>query len=211
MTLSNLVFAAVSVLVIGAIVFGVSMAFRAYLRYRGERLVTCPETHRPAAVHVNVGKTASHAFLGKAQTQRVRLDQCSRWPEKKDCGQDCLSQVHADPAQCLVWNIVARWYQGKSCAYCQKPFDEMHWHDRHPALLSPERVAKQWNEIPAEKLPDVFQTHLPVCWNCYIAETFRRQNAERVLDRKWERGAAGQYVPENLAEPETKKSTGTHG
>jgi hypothetical protein len=211
MVLTNLILAAVSVLVIGAIVFGVSMAFRAYLKYRGQRLVTCPETQRPAAVHVNAGKAATHAFLGKQHQEDVRLDQCSRWPEKKDCGQDCLRQVHADPESCLVWNIVANWYKGKSCAYCQKPFDEMQWHDRYPALLSPERVAKQWNEIPAETLPDVFQTHLPVCWNCYIAETFRQQNADRVLDRKWERGAGGEYVPENVEGPEARKSTATHG
>jgi len=209
--ITNLVLAAVLVLVIGAIAFGVSMAFRAYVRYRGERIVTCPETQRPAAVHVDVTKAASQAFWGKQRIEGIRLDQCSRWPERQNCGQDCLKQVHADPEHCLVWNIVAEWYKGKSCAYCQKPFDEMQWHDRHPALLSPQRIAKQWNEIPAETLPDVFRTHLPVCWNCYIAETFRRQNAERVLDRKWERGAGGEYVPENVEEPGTRKSTGTHG
>jgi hypothetical protein len=207
MILTNLILAAVTVLVVGAIVFGATMAFRAYLRYRGNRLVTCPETHRPAAVHVNAGKAAARAFWGQRHKEDVRLDQCSRWPEKKDCGQDCLKQVHADAENCLIWNIVANWYKGKSCAYCQKPIEEIHWHDRHPALLSPERVAKQWNEIQAEKLPDVFQTHLPLCWNCYIAETFRRQNAERVLDRKWERGAGGEYVPENVDESKTGKST----
>jgi hypothetical protein len=79
----------------------------------------------------------------------------------------------------------------------------MHWHDRHPALLSPDRVAKQWNEIPAEKLPEVFQT--PVCWDCYIAETFRRQNPDRVLDRTWQRGAGGEYVPEEGNNVEVRK------
>ena len=104
-----------------------------------------------------------------------------------------------------MWNIVAEWYKGKNCAYCQKPFLEIHWHDRRPALLSPERVAKQWDEIPAEKLPEVFETHLPVCWNCFIAETFRRQNAERVLDRNWERGAGGEYVPKSEVEAVPRK------
>src|SRR5271169_515761 len=197
MILSNLIFAAILVFLIGSIVFGIHSAFRTYLRYRGQRLVTCPETHEPAAVHVNAGKVASTTLFGK---QEVRLNQCSRWPEKRNCGQECLSQVNADPEHCLVWNIVADWYKGKSCAYCQKPFGEIHWHDRHPALLSSERIAKQWNEIPAEELPGVFQTHLPVCWSCYIAETFRRQNPELVVNRRWERGAGGEYVPKEEQE-----------
>lgn len=206
MILANLILAAILVLLIGTLVFVVAMALRTYLHYRGQRLVTCPETHRPAAVHVNAGKAASASLMGK---QEVRLDQCSRWPENRNCGQECLSQVNADPESCLVWNIVAMWYRGKSCAYCQKPFTQIHWHDRHPALLSPEHIAKQWNEIPAEKLAEVFETHLPVCWNCYIAETFRRQNAERVLDRTWERGAGGEYVPkEEEQQPPQKRAAG---
>ena len=193
---SNIILAAIGILLAGIVVFSLALSIRTYLRYRGQRLITCPETKNPAAVHVDVAKAASKAFLGKEQ---VQLDQCSRWPERQNCGQECLSQVHADPEHCLVWNVVVDWYKGKSCAYCQKPFLEMHWHDRHPALLSPDRVAKQWNEIPAEKLPEVFETHLPVCWDCYIAETFRRQNPDRVLDRAWERGAGGEYVPKEEA------------
>jgi hypothetical protein len=192
MILTDLFLAAILVLIAAAIIFGAVKVSRTYVKYRGQRLVTCPETAKPAAVHVDALRAARAVIAGK---ELVRLDQCSRWPERQDCGQECLSQVNADPENCLVWNMVAAWYRDKSCVYCQKPFHELHWHDRHPALLSPERVAKQWNEIPAEKLPEVFQTHQPVCWNCYIAETFRRQNPDRVVDRNWERNAAGEYVP----------------
>lgn len=201
---SNLILATILVVLVGAMVFGLTLGFRTYFRYRGQRLVTCPETQQPAAVRVDAGKAAATTLIGE---KLVRLDQCSRWPEKRNCGQECLSQVNADPGACLVWNLVADWYKGKSCAYCQKPFVDMHWHDRHPALLSPERVAKQWNEVPAEQLPGVFRTHLPVCWNCYIAETFRRQNTERVTNRNWERGADGVYVPKE-EEVEQKKVAG---
>jgi hypothetical protein len=127
--------------------------------------MTCPQTHQTAAVHVNAGKAASTTLIGKHE---VRSDQCSRWPERRTCGQDCLSQINADPAHCQVWNIVADCYKGKCCGYCQNPFTEMHWHGRHPALLSPDRVARQWNEVPPEQLPTIFETYLPVCWNCYI-------------------------------------------
>jgi len=201
--MANFILAAIAILLAGGIAYSLYASMRTYSRYRGKRLITCPETQNPAAVHVNVAKATTKAFFGKEQ---IRLDQCSRWPERKNCGQDCLAQVNADPKSCLVWNIVAEWYKGKSCAYCQKPFTEMHWHDRHQALLSPERIAKQWNEIPAEKLPEVFKSYLPVCWDCYIAETFRKQNPDRVLDRQWERGAAGEYVPKETPPPPGSKT-----
>jgi hypothetical protein len=205
MVLANLILAAVLVLVIGALVFAAAVGFRTSLRYRGQRLVTCPENQQSAAVRIDSAKATATTLIGK---QQVRLDQCSRWPEKRNCGQECLRQVDADPLHCLVWNIVANWYKGKSCVYCQKPFGEIHWHDRHPALLSPERLAKQWNEIPAEQLPAVFETHLPVCWNCYVAETYRRQNPDKVLNRKWERGAAGEYTPKEEETPPQTRAAG---
>lgn len=174
---------------------GLFLAIRAGLRYRGKRVITCPETKQPAAVHVNAVKAAREAVLGGTS---IRLDQCSRWPERAGCGQECLSEIQADPEKCLVWNLVDEWYRGKSCAYCQKQFGEIHWHERHPALLGPDRTVVQWNEVPPQDLPQILQNYLPVCWNCYIAEAFRRKNPERVLDRTWERGADGAYVPKEV-------------
>ena len=201
MAYSNPVLAMIIVLAVGAIVLGLSVALRAYVKYRGQRVITCPETQKAAAVHVNANKAARLALLGKSY---VRLDQCSRWPERQNCGQDCLSQVNADPAACLVWNIVDQWYRGKACAYCQKPFAKIRWHDRHPALMAPDHTCMQWNEVAPEKLPVVFESYLPVCWNCYIAETFRRKNPDKVLDRTWERGAGGEYIPKEDSAPPAK-------
>ncbi len=196
MSLPTLLLAAIVVLLVGAVAFGMTFALRTYLRYRGKRVITCPESQNPAAVHVNVATAAREAVFGK---HHVQLDQCSRWPEHKNCGQECLSQIEADPESCMVWRMVDEWYMGKSCAYCQKPFREIHWHDRQPALLGPDRNTAQWNEIPPENLPAVFQNFLPVCWNCFIAENYRRQHSQELVDRKWERGAGGEYVPK---EPE---------
>jgi hypothetical protein len=192
MVVSHLLIA-VLVLFVGVIVsFGVYLATQIFVRYRGKRVITCPEISQPAAVHVNALKAAREAVFGRTD---IRLDQCSRWPERAGCGQECLSQIKADPEKCLVWNLVDEWYRGKSCAYCQKPFGEIHWHERHPALLGPDRSIVQWNEVPPENLPQIFQNYLPVCWNCYIAEEFRLKNPGRVIDRTWERGAGGEYVP----------------
>jgi hypothetical protein len=203
MNLSILILAAITVVLVGAVAVGLTVAVRAYMKYRGKRVITCPETQHPAAVHVNAGNAAREAVFGK---QDIHLDQCSRWPERQNCGQDCLSQIEADPEACLVWNMVDKWYQGKSCAYCQRPFKDIHWHDHQPALLGPDRNIAQWGEIPPENLPVVFQNFLPVCWNCFIAETYRRNHPGQVCDRKWERGVGGEYAPKQESEESEQKS-----
>jgi hypothetical protein len=195
MILSNLFLAAILLLIVGTVIFAVVSAVRTYLLNRDPRLVSCPETKSPAAVQLNAARAARDAVFGKPQ---LHLEQCSQWPERKNCGQECLAEIQMDPARCLVGNMVKEWYRGKSCAYCQRPFGEIHWHDRQPALLAPDRTSVQWNEVPAERLPEVFATHLPICWNCHIAETFRRQHPEMVTDRRWERNASGAYVPKDV-------------
>ncbi len=42
MVFSNLILATIIVLAIGAVVFGLTVALRAYVKYRGERVITCP-------------------------------------------------------------------------------------------------------------------------------------------------------------------------
>jgi hypothetical protein len=192
MVLANFILGAIVILLVIGAVYALTIAVRTYRHYHGERVITCPETRKPAAVHIDLGGAAREALFGKAT---IHLDQCSRWPERQNCGQECLSEVNADPEKCLVWNMVDQWYHGKSCAYCQKPFGDIRWHDRHPALLGPDRNVVQWNEVAAENLPGIFQNYLPVCWNCYIAETYRREHSDRVVERRWERGAGGEYVP----------------
>ena len=34
-----------------------------------------------------------------------------------------------------------------------------------------------------EFLQDAMKTRQPICWSCHIAETFRRQHPEMVVDR----------------------------
>ena len=162
-------------------VYRLVAAARTYFRFRGERLVVCPETERAASVHVATGKAAVKTFAGM---RGVRLDECSRWPERAGCGQDCLSQVEADPASCLVWNIVHQWYAGKKCALCGKAFQHIDWHDHRPALLDSDGKTVQWTEVPPELLPDYFATHWPVCWDCHIAESFRHEHPELVTNRR---------------------------
>ena len=183
MTVSVLIALAVVALAAGLFVFRAIPGVRAYFSFRGKRLITCPESHTPEAVDVDAGQAAVGAFLSEPT---LRLVECSRWPERQDCGQECLQQIEIDPANCLVWNIVSKWYEGKSCVFCRKPFGPLHHLDHAPALLGPDQKTAEWKEFSPQQLPEIMQTHRPVCWNCHIAETFRRTHPELVVNRELE-------------------------
>jgi hypothetical protein len=174
------------VLLILAIAIAVSLtielarSLRTYFKFRGKRIVSCPETHEPAAVSVAAGKAAAQAAVG---APHLALSDCSRWPEKEACGQECLEQIEEAPKACLVNTIVNQWYAGRKCAFCRQPFHEIHWHDHPPALIDERKRTIEWKDVPPEKLQKVFKTHLPVCWSCHVAETFRRTHPELVVDR----------------------------
>lgn len=184
MTISVLtIILAVLVIAVCLFVIRAVPAFRTYLNLRGKRLVTCPETQKAEAVDVAAADAATGAFFNEPT---LRLVECSRWPERQDCGQECLRQVEADSEHCLVWNIVSKWYEGKKCVYCQKVFGPLHHLDHAPALLGPDFKTTEWKNIRAERLPEIFATNQPVCWNCHVTESFRRLHPELVTDRPLE-------------------------
>jgi hypothetical protein len=175
----------IAVLVLGAGLFILRAApsLRTYFNFRGKRLVTCPETHKTTAVSVSASEAALGTFFNEPT---FRLSQCSRWPERQDCGQDCLQQIEADPENCLVWKIVAKWYEGKKCVFCHKLIGPLNHLDHAPALLGPDFRTAEWREINPEQLPEIFAKFQPVCWNCHVTETFRRLHPEMVVDRQVE-------------------------
>jgi len=183
MTVTIFIALLVVVLAVGLFVFRAIPGVRAYFGYRGKRLITCPETHTTAAVDVAAGEAAVGAFLSEPT---LRLKECSRWPERQDCGQECLQQIEADPENCLVWNIVSKWYEGKSCAFCHKQIGPLHHVDHAPALLAPDHTTVEWKQVRPEQLPEIFKTYLPVCWNCHVAENFRRLHPELIVNRELE-------------------------
>ena len=156
-----------------------------YLKWCGQRLVICPETKKPTAVQMDAKHAAITATLGG---QDLILKDCTRWPERQDCGQQCLRQIETSPENCLIRNILTNWYNDKTCIYCGQKIEEIHWHDHKPVFRSPDGNFVEWSQVPVENLPIVLETHTPVCWNCFIAENFRRQYPELVLDRHAKRG-----------------------
>jgi hypothetical protein len=181
MPFTTLIIIAVLALAVGLFVFRAIPGVRAYFDFRGKRLITCPESHTPEAVEVAAKEAAVGAFLSEPT---LRLTECSRWPERQNCGQDCLKQIEADSENCLVWNIVSKWYEGKSCVFCHKQIGPLHHLDHIPALLAPDRTTTEWKRIRPQDLPEVFETHGPVCWNCHVTETFRRLHPELVVNRE---------------------------
>jgi hypothetical protein len=146
-----------------------------WIRYRGTRLVTCPENQRPAGVRL--GATPPWRWGS------LRLSACSRWPEKAGCGQECLSQVAASPEDCLVRNILAQWVQGKVCAVCGRPAGEIHEIGGQPALRRADKVTVELKQVPVDQLPDTLAASEPICFGCHVANTLVREHPELVVDR----------------------------
>jgi hypothetical protein len=152
----------------------------AWIRYRGTRLVVCPDNRELVAVEVDAAHAARRAAKGYSD---LRLESCTRWPEKRGCGQESLAQVEAGPEACLLRNILGEWYQGRSCASCGRPFHAFHWHDHRPGLRAPDGTIRGWDGFRAEQVIDVLATHAPMCWDCCVAESFRNEHPELVTDR----------------------------
>jgi hypothetical protein len=161
--------------------FVVPRVFGAYLTYSGKRLVTCPETRTPFGVEVDAWHAALTAFRSKGP--ELRLTSCTRWPEREDCDQDCVFRIRVSPQDCLIKTMLTEWYKGKECAFCHRPFETIHWFDHKPAFLGPKGITIAWQDIRPEDLPEVLDTYKPVCWDCHIIETFRRDFSDVVIDR----------------------------
>jgi hypothetical protein len=173
-----------------AVIAGLSLSMlviRKYLGFRGSRVVTCPETRMPAGVAVDAWRATIDGILGKP---RLRLQSCSRWPERAGCGEDCLREIERTPHGCLVRALLAEWYSGKSCVLCGASVGDINWHERRPALVAIDGTTHEWSEFAPEKLPEALWTHRPICWSCHVAQSFRRSFPELVTDRD-ERGHAG--------------------
>jgi hypothetical protein len=166
---------------VGAGVLGLLLAkpVRAYFSMRGDRVVTCPDNGEIVAVNVDALRAAAGTAAGRAG---LRLEACSRWPEKAGCGQDCLAQIEATPTDCLVRVQVGRWYTDKTCGICGTALGMVDWTARKPALRAPDGKTVEWQDVRPETLYDVMATHTAICWDCHVAETFRRERPDLTLD-----------------------------
>lgn len=150
--------------------------FTDFMKFRGRRVITCPETQEGAAVSVD----AVHA----AFSGQLRLSACTRWPERAGCDQACLTQIASSPESCLVRTIVTKWYTGKSCVSCGRPIDTIAWHEAPPAVFKPDETSCEWKDIPVQDLPRIFATSKPLCWYCNNVAEFGRLHPELLTIRQ---------------------------
>lgn len=67
------------------------LTVRAYFRYRGKKLVLCPQTGTPAAIQVE----ALHAAVTGVVSGEpdLELTSCSFEPDRPNCCEPCLEQI----------------------------------------------------------------------------------------------------------------------
>ncbi len=176
------IYVLVGLVVLIALAIAVVALIQAYAKYRGKRVITCPETHHHEAVELDAPLAAMSALLNGP---KLHLSSCTRWPERQDCAQDCIREIELSPFGCQLRAVLDDWYKGKECVYCRRPLGEIQWFDHKPALQSPEGEIKEWETFRPEDIPDALATHQPVCWDCKIVEKFRAEHAELVTDRPW--------------------------
>jgi hypothetical protein len=157
----------------------VARSLRVWGRLRGDRLVTCTATGSPAAVRIDARGAAAAALV--CRNPQVDIAECSLWATGGLCDRGCT--VEALSPQSTTGRIASEWFDKKICVYCAKPIAARSV-GHHAALLGPEGTTREWPDVPADRLRDALRTDLPVCWDCHVAETFRREHPDWVTDRQ---------------------------
>ncbi|HSE50185.1 MAG TPA: hypothetical protein VLA96_13345 [Terriglobales bacterium] len=166
-----------------AVLYAAARALHTYYHWRGTRLVVCPETRDYASVTINAKQAALKSLEGK---NYLRLEDCNRWQEREKCAEPCLNQIVESADGCLVRTYVDNFYRGKHCAICRKPFLDVGWTEHLPAAIDDNGNTVTWDRVPVPQLPKFLTSHMPVCWDCHVAATFRRQHSDMVTDRPWQ-------------------------
>jgi hypothetical protein len=147
----------------------VAMSLRNYFMARNRESVLCPETGQP----VDVQEDAGFAFISALRGQEhSRLESCSRWPEKGDCGQECLAQL--DPSPENIERLLTNWYEGKSCAMCARPLSRSDWQRSRLGVLNQEHKLFELRDMQLDQLQFRLENMQPLCWNCHQEERERQ-------------------------------------
>ncbi len=154
----------------------VLVSLQDYYRNRGLQSVTCPDTGEPAGVEVDRKFAFMTAWRGE---EHWRLQACSRWPEKGDCGQECLEQLEDSPEN--IERFLKKWYEGKSCAICERALTPSDWRRSRLAVLNQQQQLFELRQMFLEDLQSALQDMRPLCWNCHQEERERQAVPPRVL------------------------------
>ena len=79
-----------AVIGVGLLYVVVPVVAEAIWRFRGSRQLHCPEAKEPA----EIGLDRAHAAVTAAFSRPdPRVAECSLWPEREDCRQDCVQDL----------------------------------------------------------------------------------------------------------------------
>ena len=151
-------------------------SLQSYYRNRGRQSVTCPDSGEPADVEVDSKFAFSSALRGAEHSQ---LQSCSRWPEKGDCGQECLEQLEDSPEN--IERFLTKWYEGKSCAICQRALTPSDWRRSRLAVLNQQQQLFELRQMFLETLQSALEDMRPLCWTCHQEERERQAVPARIL------------------------------
>ncbi len=162
-------FSILLVALVGA--FYLAIAVRTWWRFRGTRVVTCPETRRAAGVTLDVGHAMASAVWERTD---LRIATCSCWPERSGCEEACVSQIEASPSGTSARTMAARFFEGRTCVLCQRRIPPLTGAALQPGFMDTRtREVVPWTRVAAPDLPDAIATRRPLCADCTLAESSR--------------------------------------
>jgi len=147
----------------------VALSLQNYFQSRGRHPVTCPDSGQGVKVEIDRKFAFWTALRGQ---EHWRLQSCSRWPEKADCGQQCLAQLEPSPEN--IERLLTKWYEGKSCAICARALAPSDWQRSRLAVLNQEHRLFELRQMQLDELQATLQNMRPLCWNCHQEERARQ-------------------------------------
>jgi hypothetical protein len=154
----------------------VALSLQNYFRNRGLQSVTCPESGQAVEVEVDRKFAFWTALRGLEHT---RLQSCSRWPEKGDCGQECLAEIEPSPEN--IERLLTKWYEGKNCAICARALTPADWRRSRLAVLNEQQKLFELRDMMLDRLQATLENMRPLCWNCHQEERAKQATPARVM------------------------------
>jgi len=154
----------------------VALSLRTYFQNRGRQSAVCPENGQSVDVEVDNKYGFWTALRGQ---EHSRLKSCTRWPEKGDCGQECMAQV--DPSPENVERLMLSWYKGKACAICARSIAPSDWRRGRLAWLDAQYKLVELRQVNLKQLQSALHEMRPLCWTCHQEERVRQAVPPRIL------------------------------
>lgn len=75
------------------------------------------------------------------------------------------------------------WESERRCSVCGVRLIDSEHGSHHVAFRGRDGISREWNQLSVEGLATALESSPPLCWDCHVAETFRREHPELVTDR----------------------------